>query len=129
GALFLDYMSHVNHLKHNKMSKAGFMIMTMGCNTKNNFVDYGVFVMCHMETFKGVVDCCGFSKEGEEQIEELKDLRNKYVAKILLVDFNEVKKEIKRETHEYKKLPIKERMRLENDAFKKITARVKQMMK
>ncbi|GJS96341.1 ulp1 protease family, C-terminal catalytic domain-containing protein [Tanacetum coccineum] len=129
GAKFLDYMSHVNHPKHDKMSKASFMMMTMGCNTKNNFVDCGVFVMCHMETLKGDVDCCGFSKEGEEQIEELKDLRNKYIAKILLADCNEVKREFERETKEFKKLPLKERMRLENDAFKKITARVKQMMK
>ncbi|GJX20260.1 ulp1 protease family, C-terminal catalytic domain-containing protein [Tanacetum coccineum] len=115
--------------KHDKMSKAGFMMMTMGCNTKNNFVDCGVFVMRHMETFKGDVDCCGFSKEGEEQIKELKDLRHKYVAKILLANCNEVKREFESEAQEFKKLPLKERIRLENDAFKKITARVKQMMK
>ncbi|GKA40160.1 ulp1 protease family, C-terminal catalytic domain-containing protein [Tanacetum coccineum] len=71
GGMFLDYLSHVDHPKHEKMRKADFMIMGMGCSTKNNFVDYGVFVMRHMETFKGDVDCCGFSKEGEKQIEEL----------------------------------------------------------
>ncbi|GKD20435.1 hypothetical protein Tco_1222138 [Tanacetum coccineum] len=43
----------------------------LGGITKNNFLDCGVFVMRHMETFKGDVDCCGFSKEGEKQIEEL----------------------------------------------------------
>ncbi|GJY13102.1 hypothetical protein Tco_0382411 [Tanacetum coccineum] len=68
GTMFLDYMLHVNHPKHEIMRKADFMMMTIGCNTKNNFVDCRVFVMQHMETFKGDVDCCGFSREGEEQI-------------------------------------------------------------
>ncbi|GJR17729.1 ulp1 protease family, C-terminal catalytic domain-containing protein [Tanacetum coccineum] len=142
---FLDYISHVNHPKREIMRKANFMIMTMGCNTKNNFVDCGVFVMRHMETFKGDMDCCGFSRDGEEQIKELKelhrnregseqineliDLRHKYAAKILLVDCNQVKKEFELEIHAFRTLPIQEKKRLEVHSFKTIKARVKHMMK
>ncbi|GJT87138.1 hypothetical protein Tco_1068855 [Tanacetum coccineum] len=85
-ALFSDYMLHVNHPKHDKMKQVDFMIMPMGCNTKKNFVDCEVFMMRHIKTFKGDVDCCGFSREGKEHIKELKELRRKYVAKILLAD-------------------------------------------
>ncbi|GJX76292.1 ulp1 protease family, C-terminal catalytic domain-containing protein [Tanacetum coccineum] len=122
--LFDNILSNVTSVRE----RYGPLPLVMGGITKNNFVDCGVFVMRHMETFKGDVDRCGLSKEGEKQIEELKELRHKYVAKILLADCNEVKKEFECEAQEFNTLPLKERMRLENNAFKKIKARVKQMM-
>ncbi|GJU21282.1 hypothetical protein Tco_1154624 [Tanacetum coccineum] len=75
--MFEDYMLHENNPNHGKMAGAEIRILTMGCRTSNNFVDCGVFVVHHMETYKG-----------EEQLKELQDLRNKYAAKILLADFN-----------------------------------------
>ncbi|GKD04032.1 ulp1 protease family, C-terminal catalytic domain-containing protein, partial [Tanacetum coccineum] len=77
------YMLHVNHTNYKKMVKAERLITPLGCSTRNNFVDCGVFMMRHMETYKGDGDCCGLSREGSEQINELIDLRHKYIAKIL----------------------------------------------
>nr|GEW76072.1 ulp1 protease family, C-terminal catalytic domain-containing protein [Tanacetum cinerariifolium] len=62
-------------------------------------VDYGVFMMRHMETYKGNGDCCGFSREAKEQIKEFRDLRRKYMEKILLADYNLVKNEFELEAH------------------------------
>ncbi|GKC04098.1 hypothetical protein Tco_0995708 [Tanacetum coccineum] len=94
-------------------------IMPMGCNNRNNFVDCGVFMMRHMETYKGNRDCCGFSREAKEQIEELRDLRSKYAEKILFAAYNLVKNEFELEAHAFKTLTLKEWWRLVVDAFKK----------
>ncbi|GJV66374.1 hypothetical protein Tco_1477202 [Tanacetum coccineum] len=121
--LFLNYMLHENNPSYEKIVQADNMIMQLGCNTTNNFVDCGVFMMHHMENFKGNGDSCNLSREGKEQNKELKNLCQKYAAKILLADYNWVKKEFEHET------PLKERQQLEDDALKTIKARVKQMMK
>ncbi|PWA74635.1 RecF/RecN/SMC [Artemisia annua] len=128
--LFNDYLLHENHPKHNELLDAEVRIMKTGCRTRNNFVDCGVFVMRHMETYKGehYGDCCGLSEEGKQQIKELRDLRIKYAAKILLADCNKVKKEFEIEIEAFRRLPPEEKERLEVDAFKKIKSRVVEMM-
>nr|GEY15487.1 hypothetical protein [Tanacetum cinerariifolium] len=65
-----------------------------------------VFVMRHMETYKGDWDCCGLSREGSEHINELIDLRRKYAVKILLADCKHVKKEFELETYAFKTLAV-----------------------
>nr|GEZ66285.1 ulp1 protease family, C-terminal catalytic domain-containing protein [Tanacetum cinerariifolium] len=85
-----------------------------------------------METYKGKGNeeyCCGLSREGKEQIKELRDLYRKYAAKILLADCNQITSEFEIETKTFKSLPLKERQRLEVDAFKRIKTCVTQMMK
>jgi hypothetical protein len=76
--------------------------------------------MRHMEIYKGDGDCgdlCCLSKEGKKQISELRELRIKYVAKILLSDFNLVKSEFEREAHGFRNLPLAEKKRLHGAAF------------
>ena len=51
--MFEDYMLHENNPKHGNMRQSPRMMMETKCRTMNNFVDCGVFVMRHMETFKG----------------------------------------------------------------------------
>ena len=128
--MFNDYLLHENHPKHNELLDAEIRIMKTGCRTRNNFVDCGVFVMRHMETYKGehYGDCCGLSEEGKQQIKELRDLRVKYAAKILLADCNKVKKEFEKETEVFRRLPPAEKDRLEVDVFKRIKKRVVEMM-
>ncbi|KAL8239075.1 hypothetical protein R6Q59_015642 [Mikania micrantha] len=67
----------------------------MHWRTQINKVDYGVFLMRHMETYR---DCqldwdCGVCKEEEEvynlQKLQLNDLIKKYVTKIILHDLND----------------------------------------
>ena len=63
--------------------------------TKYNGVDCGIFVMRHMETYLGHEDFCHtIQTEGVHQKAQMKMLRAKYLAKILLKDFNLKKKEL-----------------------------------
>ena len=63
--------------------------------TKYNGVDCGIFVMRHMETYLGHEDFCHiFLMKGVHQKAQLKMLRAKYLAKILLKDFNLKKREL-----------------------------------
>lgn len=58
-------------------------------------VDCGIFVMRHMETYLGhEVFCYELQKEDEAQKGQLKMLRAKYLAKILLKDLNLKKMEL-----------------------------------
>ena len=53
-----------------------------------------------METYKGdgaCADLCCLSKEGKKKMKELRELRIKYAAKILLSDCNLVKSDFDRE--------------------------------
>lgn len=128
--MFEDYMLHENNPDHGKMMESPRMIMETRCRTKKNFVDCGVFVMRHMETFKGEEygDACRFSEEGKEQMNELCDLRKKYAAKILLSDANSAKKEFEIETHGFRTVHLEEKNRLEAEAFKNINRRAKQFL-
>ena len=128
--MFNDYLLPENHPKHNELLDAEIRIMKTGCRTRNNFVDCGVFVMRHMETYKGECygDRCGLCKEGKQQIKELRDLRIKYAAKILLADCNKLKKQFEIETEAFRRLPPEEKERLEVDVFKRIKKRVVEMM-
>ncbi|GKA44529.1 hypothetical protein Tco_0737253 [Tanacetum coccineum] len=60
----------------------------------NNYLDCGVFVMRHMETYRGEdnsgdINC--LIKDDKEQLRQTSDLRYKYAAKILLANYNMVK--------------------------------------
>ena len=128
--MFEDYMLHENNPKHGNMRQSPRMTMETKCRTMNNFVDCGVFVMRHMETFKGDEhgDCCRLSEEGREQMKELCDLRRKYAVKILLADCNNAKKDFEIETHGFRIIPDQEKKRLEAGAFKNIKKRAEQYL-
>ncbi|GJT34166.1 hypothetical protein Tco_0924585 [Tanacetum coccineum] len=55
-------------------------ILTLGCRTTNNSIDCGVFVMRHMETYRGEGDrgdrCC-LKEEGTGQQGQINELRYK----------------------------------------------------
>ncbi|KAL8228788.1 hypothetical protein R6Q57_013688 [Mikania cordata] len=64
--------------------------LEMPWQTKNNFVDCGIFAMRHMETYKAKEmkewkEDCGILEESSgKQHDQLLDLRLKYLSKILL---------------------------------------------
>ncbi|GJV17991.1 ulp1 protease family, C-terminal catalytic domain-containing protein [Tanacetum coccineum] len=131
-ALFEDYLLHVNHPRYRQMSvSAEHRILTLGCRTTNNSIDCGVFVMRHMETYRGEGDrgdrCC-LKEEGTGQQGQINELRYKYVAKILLADCNKAKSKFEQETHAFKTLPVEENKRLKAEAFEKIKQRAAQML-
>lgn len=95
------------------------------CSTENK-VDCGVFVMRHMETYKGEEIKkwkCGFSSEMTKQKKQLKMLRFKYAVKVLLCDDNDLKQKITDEVSTFNKLSEAEKKDLEDLAKSKIKFR------
>ncbi|PWA95284.1 ulp1 protease family, C-terminal catalytic domain-containing protein [Artemisia annua] len=130
-ARFEDFLSCENHPAQGFLRYADRMILRLGCMTKNNDIDCGVFAMRHMETylFGGEYDdLCGLRREGKDQQHQLDDLRKKYAAKILLTDINKKKADFKNEELTYKLLPLAQRQRLEAASYERCFARVTQML-
>lgn len=98
--LFTLYVDELNHKKANRIKRAKPMSGCMEWTTKYNNIDCGVFLMRHMETYKGEdLDKwdIGFEAEYEDnddQQNQLDEMRKKYVTKILTWDLNVVKPSI-----------------------------------
>ncbi|MFS7934813.1 hypothetical protein Hanom_Chr05g00396091 [Helianthus anomalus] len=79
-----------------------------------NVVQCGVFTMRHMETYKRETPwTCGFAKEGENNNRpdaQLRLLRNRYLSKIFLSEYNLQRQEIIKATKTFDK-------RLDRDAY------------
>ncbi|PWA75281.1 ulp1 protease family, C-terminal catalytic domain-containing protein [Artemisia annua] len=105
---FCDYLKKKNHPKFQIMRFCKPSILKMSWRTRRNENDYGIFAMRHMETYNGqkVEEWnSGFSNEGEGQQGQLKTLRRKYAAKMLLSDENIHRKKIITESIEFLSLP------------------------
>ncbi|KAL8208937.1 hypothetical protein R6Q57_008349 [Mikania cordata] len=99
--------------------------------TKNNFVECGVFAMRHMETYQGkpitdwAVDC-GLKAEDEGGLkDQLNELRIKYLSKILLSDLNVLNHKVLSQMQEYEKIDKSEREKMKKTAHKRILQRMK----
>ncbi|KAL8208981.1 hypothetical protein R6Q57_008393 [Mikania cordata] len=100
--------------------------LAMPWRNLNNSVDCGVFVMCHMETFKGTSVKewkCGLTTEFDEQQRQLNDLRIKYLAKILLSYNNIHKGDVVSELRAYVNLP-NDVIEIRENLFERIKHRV-----
>lgn len=87
--------------------------------TTGNFIDCGVFVMRHMETYMGENIKkwdCGLAEEGATQKAQLDNLRYKYVAKMLLSNVNKQKELVVREMNEFAKMPADRQKQLIEEA-------------
>ncbi|GKA57827.1 peptidase C48, SUMO/sentrin/Ubl1, partial [Tanacetum coccineum] len=105
-ARFLDFLAYQNHPAQGVMGNATRMILRLGCMTKKNFIDCGVFTMRHMETYMGggeYDDRCELRRECKARKLQLDELR-------------------------LKQLPLEERQRLEEVAFETVKARVTRML-
>ncbi|PWA35250.1 ulp1 protease family, C-terminal catalytic domain-containing protein [Artemisia annua] len=101
-----------NHPKFHIMRFCKPNILKMAWRTRRNESDCGIFVMRHMETYNGkkVEEWnSGFRNEGEGQKGQLKTLRRKYAAKILLSDENLHRKKIISESIEFLSLPAEDK--------------------
>ena len=106
--LFVRYLHFVVHDMREKLHDDKTSFLKMDWQTKENVNDCGIFVMRHMETFKGRPITkwqCGIVKESREQSKQLNNLRRKYAAKILLSDMNVKKRHIIAEAEEFEKNP------------------------
>ena len=98
------------------------------CQTKDNYVDCGVFLMRYMEVYKGggqdKVDT-DLVNECDAQLSQLYDLRRKYVTKILLSDYNLFKSSFIKSLEDYDKLTQHEKKKIYMAAnLEKIKSRV-----
>ncbi|KAM0043801.1 hypothetical protein Hdeb2414_s0010g00345611 [Helianthus debilis subsp. tardiflorus] len=117
------YLEKNGHPAGGAIGKVEPVRLEMPWHTKHNIIDCGVFLMHHMETYKGVAGKgweCGFSNKctdaGEityKQRKEIDDLRHKYITKMLLSDANEYKGFVEAEVAKYKKLSVDEKNWLE----------------
>ncbi|PWA68285.1 ulp1 protease family, C-terminal catalytic domain-containing protein [Artemisia annua] len=126
-ARFEDFLSFESHPAQGFLRSARPQLLRLGCMTKNNVIDCGVFAMRHMETylFGGEYDdLCEFRREGKDQQHQLDELRCKYAAKILLADINNKKADFEEEAEAYKRLPLEERKRLEAASYETVKVRV-----
>ncbi|GJU50201.1 ulp1 protease family, C-terminal catalytic domain-containing protein [Tanacetum coccineum] len=74
--------------------------LKMKWRTCENELDNGVFLMSHMDNYFGEAENkweYGFCKESKEQTKQLKFLRSKYAARILLSENNSYKDEFQKE--------------------------------
>lgn len=102
-------------------------LVNISWKTRNNYTDCGVFIMRHMETFKGVTTSewkAGFKLERFDQSEQIERLREKYASKILLSDTNELKEIVEKEIGAYLKLSNEDRRTLHADAETRIQERI-----
>lgn len=100
--------------------------LSMPWKTKENVHDSGIFLMRHMEVFKGVMRRdfeCFFKKEGKGQQQQLDGLRSKYLVKILLSDTNLKREQVLLEIEDYEKLSESEKKALKENAYRRINER------
>ncbi|KAJ0440083.1 hypothetical protein HanHA300_Chr16g0632491 [Helianthus annuus] len=128
------YLENIGHPAGGVISLVEPVRLEMPWRTKHNVIDCGVFLMRHMETYKGVAGKgweCGFSNEctdaGEityKQHKEIDDLRHKYIAKMLLSDANTYISFVESDVAKYKKLLADKKKRLYAAAFDAIKERL-----
>ncbi|KAJ9557924.1 hypothetical protein OSB04_012538 [Centaurea solstitialis] len=114
--VFSSYLKEVKHPKAIKISKLVTKRATMNWRSTKNKIDCGVFVMRHMETYKGEPISkwtCGFDLNLKQQKKQLVDLRYKYATKILLCDDNEIKDLVSDEVETFNNLSEEEEEELE----------------
>ncbi|PWA54844.1 hypothetical protein CTI12_AA435000 [Artemisia annua] len=102
---FAGYLRKINHHKAVAIGKVKPVRLELSWQTRYNCVDCGVFLMRHMEIYKGLNKMeDGLATEGVAQQEQLNVLRRKYATKILLADINKHKEALTRKVHIFDKL-------------------------
>lgn len=102
-------------------------ILNIGWATESNFLDCGIFVMRHMECYKGngLADFnTHFNTEENGQQKQLDDLRRKYLAKMLLSDFNDIAEHTRDKVKDYDRLDNNLRLKHQKAAKAKIKKRI-----
>ncbi|KAL8259002.1 hypothetical protein R6Q59_026955 [Mikania micrantha] len=126
---FANYLIQNHHPNGRHISTAKIHRLAMPWRTEFNTVDCGVFLMRHMETYKGCLlnwECglCGENEVNNLQKLQLNDLRKKYVTKIILHDLNERFDWVTKDMMTYLRLPIEVRKEADRNAHGNIEARL-----
>lgn len=111
----IKYLREFEHPKAISMSRCKVNKWRLKWKTIYNGVDCGIFVMRHMETFKGEQQAkydCGLVSESIPQKTQLDTLRVKYLGKMLLSDRNLQKQFVIKEAEKFHKLEENERKKI-----------------
>ncbi|KAI3755081.1 hypothetical protein L1987_54874 [Smallanthus sonchifolius] len=94
--IFVKYLEHVKHPKTDELNAAKIKKVKIAWATTSNALDCVVFVMRHMEKYMGakVEFNTGLSSNGPKKNKQLKILRKKYAAHILLSECNQLRQQI-----------------------------------
>ncbi|GJT09521.1 hypothetical protein Tco_0856563 [Tanacetum coccineum] len=101
--------------------------LKMKWRTCENELDNGVFLMSHMDNYFGEAENkwdYGFCKESKEQTKQLKFLRSKYAARILLSENNSYKDEFQKEVDKVRSIHKNRRRELIEEAVMRRPAKV-----
>ncbi|KAK9075777.1 hypothetical protein SSX86_004106 [Deinandra increscens subsp. villosa] len=123
---FVDFLISIGHKEWEEFKSATIDYVDMPWKTQKNFIDCGIFLMRHMETYFG--DLKKWKSELSEeknQNDELKDLRCKYVAKLLTSDINLQNASIVQEMKNFLKMNDDSRMILRETGVARIKYNLK----
>ncbi|KAL4574544.1 hypothetical protein LXL04_021377 [Taraxacum kok-saghyz] len=119
--LFELYLASVKHPKRSRMKRVIPAKFEMSWMTKHNYTDCGIFLMRHMETYKGQdvgdwdVNLKDEDEDSDDQQVQLDDLRRKYVTKMLTSDLNNLKASVYSYLPKYDELPLDKKMEMDTD--------------
>lgn len=126
--MFGRYLQDIKHfMAFSVMYEMEFVDQYMTWKTRGNSNDCGIFLMRHMETYKGGPLAqwkCGFKMESVEQILQLRNLRRRYSMKILLSEVNLMKNEVQQLLVEYQKLSANDSRVMYHEGIINIAARL-----
>ncbi|KAI3755087.1 hypothetical protein L1987_54880 [Smallanthus sonchifolius] len=94
--IFVKYLEHVKHPKTDELNAAKIKKVKIAWATTSNALDCAVFVMRHMEKYKGAKAEFNtrLSSNGPKKNKQLKILRKRYAAHILLSECNQLRQQI-----------------------------------
>ncbi|KAI3774728.1 hypothetical protein L1987_49289 [Smallanthus sonchifolius] len=94
--MFVQYLERYKPPKSEEIKKAKIHKVLIYWATTTNVTDCAVFVMRHMEKFMGIHEEfeCVFSTNGNRKNAQLKTLRKKYAAHMLLSEANQLKEKV-----------------------------------
>ena len=99
---FINYLEKIKHPKIAEIWLSIPRMVPLKWKTTYNAADCGIFVMRHMEIYAGEdVFLFELQDEGVHLKQQIKMLRAKYLAKILLKDLNEQKKKLMKDAEAF----------------------------
>ncbi|KVH88430.1 Peptidase C48, SUMO/Sentrin/Ubl1 [Cynara cardunculus var. scolymus] len=98
-----QHLNVVVHPTGRELDEIGQQRLRMDWQTQNNFDDCGVFAMRHMETYMGDVRTwrTGLAQAGKTKEGQIASLRMKYIAKLLVSNYNKKKEYVVKEVEKF----------------------------
>ncbi|KVH87935.1 hypothetical protein Ccrd_024718 [Cynara cardunculus var. scolymus] len=104
--LMIGHLNTVGHAAGRELDEIGQERLRMDWQTQHNFDACGVFAMRHIETYMGDMRTwkTGLTQEGKTQESQIANLRMKYVAKLLVSNYNKKKEYVIKEVEKFQSM-------------------------